>query len=286
MRGRPSSIESMPLCARTTRRSLRAVGVPALACLHRSARPGALHIAVRVPTPNAAGVAIAVSRRRTSWILAISPFREVQGGCVGEDESVQHRARSQWIVAARPLCHLQCPVTYLSRLQRIQPAASSELRSKAAARGSSVAGAAAYDMGPWVPDGPYCRSSSGQRGVAPHNSMDSSLEAFSHNPAHALPPITSTFRALCMSTPVVLGDDTDEDPMGGHRNEHRESINWSKENTKKFIDICYEKVKQNKLQGTTFKKETWEAINRELFLATNEDYGVDRVKGKSGMVET
>ena len=41
----------------------------------------------------------------------------------GGDESKRHRAESQWIVAARPLCHLQYPVAYLSRLQRIQPAA-------------------------------------------------------------------------------------------------------------------------------------------------------------------
>ena len=41
----------------------------------------------------------------------------------GRDESVRRGAGSQWIVAARPLCHLQCPVAYLSRLQRIQPTA-------------------------------------------------------------------------------------------------------------------------------------------------------------------
>lgn len=39
----------------------------------------------------------------------------------GRDESKRHRAESQWIVAARPLCHLQYPVAYLSRLQRILP---------------------------------------------------------------------------------------------------------------------------------------------------------------------
>jgi len=44
-------------------------------------------------------------------------------------------------VAARPLCHLQCPVAYLSRLQRILPAALAKLTFKAAARGSSAAGA-------------------------------------------------------------------------------------------------------------------------------------------------
>ncbi|WJZ83238.1 hypothetical protein VitviT2T_002937 [Vitis vinifera] len=48
------------------------------------------------------------------------------GGVGGRDESERHRAESQWIVAARPLCHLQYPVAYLSRLQRILPAARSE----------------------------------------------------------------------------------------------------------------------------------------------------------------
>ena len=63
-------------------------------------------------------------------------------GSVGWDESVRLGAGSQWIVAARPLCHLQCPVAYLSRLQRILPAASPELRSKATARDRYAAGAA------------------------------------------------------------------------------------------------------------------------------------------------
>ena len=30
------------------------------------------------------------------------------------------RVESQWIVVARPLYHLQCPIAYLSRLQMIQ----------------------------------------------------------------------------------------------------------------------------------------------------------------------
>jgi hypothetical protein len=50
----------------------------------------------------------------------------------GRDESKRHRAESQWIVAARPLCHLQYPVAYLSRLQRILPAARWKLNFKAA----------------------------------------------------------------------------------------------------------------------------------------------------------
>jgi hypothetical protein len=58
----------------------------------------------------------------------------------GRDESVRRGAGSQWIVAARPLCHLQCPAAYLSRLQRILPAARVKLSFAAAARGSSAAG--------------------------------------------------------------------------------------------------------------------------------------------------
>ncbi|PHT26906.1 hypothetical protein CQW23_33481 [Capsicum baccatum] len=38
---------------------------------------------------------------------------------MGRDEPERQRAESQWIVAARPLCHLQYPVAYLSHLQRI-----------------------------------------------------------------------------------------------------------------------------------------------------------------------
>ena len=104
------------------------------------------------------------------------------GGGGGWDESVRRGAGSQRIVAAGPLCRLQCPVAYLSRLQRILPAARVELSFKAAARGSSAAGArpTARARGG---RGPYC-GSGGRRAEAPHASLDSDLEAFSHNPAH------------------------------------------------------------------------------------------------------
>ena len=42
---------------------------------------------------------------------------------LGEGRIEATRAESQWIVAARPLCHLQYPVAYLSRLQKILLAA-------------------------------------------------------------------------------------------------------------------------------------------------------------------
>ncbi|CAL0302123.1 unnamed protein product [Lupinus luteus] len=48
------------------------------------------------------------------------------------------RAESQWIVAARPLCHLQYPVAYLSRLQRILPAAQWGIALQGVRRGSST----------------------------------------------------------------------------------------------------------------------------------------------------
>ncbi|KAJ0961811.1 hypothetical protein J5N97_029639 [Dioscorea zingiberensis] len=59
-----------------------------------------------------------------------------------------------------------------------------------------------------------------------------------------------------------------QDPMGGHRNEHRESINWSKENTKKFVDICYEK--KNKKEYKVIRKEGCEhySVLVEMFDGT------------------
>uniref|UniRef100_A0A6N2KJE8 Senescence-associated protein n=1 Tax=Salix viminalis TaxID=40686 RepID=A0A6N2KJE8_SALVM len=79
-------------------------------------------------------------------------------------------AESQWIVAARPLCHLQYPVAYLSRLQRILPAARWELYFKAARAALPPRGLGQRHVPPG-PRGPYC-------------SPDSDLEAFSHNPTH------------------------------------------------------------------------------------------------------
>lgn len=73
-----------------------------------------------VPPAPALGLLAARSRTGT---LASCPFREEMEGVGRGDESERQRAESQWIVAARPLCHLQYPVAYLSRLQRILPVA-------------------------------------------------------------------------------------------------------------------------------------------------------------------
>ncbi|PPR85939.1 hypothetical protein GOBAR_AA34756 [Gossypium barbadense] len=58
--------------------------------------------------------------------------RRNQKGDGGRDELKRQKAESQWIMAARPLCHLQYPVAYLSHLQRILPNAQWELCSKEA----------------------------------------------------------------------------------------------------------------------------------------------------------
>lgn len=97
-------------------------------------------------------------------------------------ESKRRWAESQWIVAARPLCHLQYPVAYLSRLQRILPAARKELRFKAARAAHPARGPSQRH----VPLGALPLPRVGNRAARARiaSSPDSDLEAFSHNPAH------------------------------------------------------------------------------------------------------
>lgn len=97
-------------------------------------------------------------------------------------ESKRRWAESQWIVAARPLCHLQYPVAYLSRLQRILPAAREELRFKAARAAHPARGPSQRH----VPLGAMPLPRVGDRAARARiaSSPDSDLEAFSHNPAH------------------------------------------------------------------------------------------------------
>ena len=101
----------------------------------------------------------------------------------GRDESKRQRAESQRIVAARPLCRLQYPVAYLSRLQRILPAARWELYFKAAnaARPPRGLGQRRVPLGAMRP---LLRVGKRTAGVRVASSPDSDLEAFSHNPAH------------------------------------------------------------------------------------------------------
>jgi hypothetical protein len=114
-------------------------------------------------------------------VIYSSGFVDRVGGR-GGDESKRHRAESQWIVAARPLCHLQYPVAYLSRLQRIQPAARMELCFKAARAAHPTRGLGLRH----VPLGAMLLLRVGSRaaGACVASGPDSDLEAFSHNPAH------------------------------------------------------------------------------------------------------
>ena len=101
------------------------------------------------------------------------------------DKSVRRRAESQWIVAARLLCHLQYPATYLSRLQRIHLPNRLELPFRAPGAAASAASGGTLDTcsrgrtsAPTI-----SRVTTGEVESAA-SSMDSDLEAFSHNPTH------------------------------------------------------------------------------------------------------
>ncbi|PHT25177.1 hypothetical protein CQW23_35186 [Capsicum baccatum] len=67
------------------------------------------------------------------------------------DEPERQMAESPWIVVARPLCHLQYPVAYLSRLQRILPAARWKLYTLRWPPRPFRRGGLANDTCPWGP---------------------------------------------------------------------------------------------------------------------------------------
>ncbi|KAK7384341.1 hypothetical protein VNO78_30033 [Psophocarpus tetragonolobus] len=92
-------------------------------------------------------------------------------------------AKAMWIVAARPLCHLQYPVAYLSRLQRILPAARWELRFKASHRANPPCEGRQRHV-PLGGRGPLLLVGKRTTGARVASSPDSDLEAFSHNPTH------------------------------------------------------------------------------------------------------
>ena len=117
-------------------------------------------------------------------ILAKANY-EPHDGVPRGDKSVRRRAESQWIVAARLLCHLQYPATYLSRLQRIHLPDRLELPFRAPGAAASAASGETLDTcsrgrtsAPTI-----SRVTTGEVESAA-SSMDSDLEAFSHNPTH------------------------------------------------------------------------------------------------------
>ncbi|KAK7376529.1 hypothetical protein VNO78_34520 [Psophocarpus tetragonolobus] len=112
-----------------------------------------------------------------SWDKTFAMDREREGRIKAT------RAESQWIVAARPLCHLQYPVAYLSRLQRILPAARWELRFKASHRANPPCEGRQRHV-PLGGRGPLLLVGKRTTGARVASSPDSDLEAFSHNPTH------------------------------------------------------------------------------------------------------
>ena len=101
------------------------------------------------------------------------PFADITSLCYnfvliglgGGDKSKRRRAESQRIVAARPLCLLQYPVAYLSRLQRILPAARWELNFMAAGAAHPPRWLRQRHV-PLGAQGPYCWSANGRRAHA------------------------------------------------------------------------------------------------------------------------
>ena len=124
-------------------------------------------------------------RRNPRWDLCkkTKACNVGEGQREGRVESERQRAESQWIVAARPLCHLQYPVAYLSRLQRILPAARWELYFMAAHAARPPRGLGQRHV-PLGARGPLLRVGNRAAGARVASSPDSDLEAFSHNPAH------------------------------------------------------------------------------------------------------
>uniref|UniRef100_A0A3Q7GTQ2 Uncharacterized protein n=1 Tax=Solanum lycopersicum TaxID=4081 RepID=A0A3Q7GTQ2_SOLLC len=115
--------------------------------------------------------------RRRSTVCAVKGRGSVGG------ESERQRDESQWIVAARPLCHLQYPVAHLSHLQRILPAARLKLYFKAVTAMLLLRRLIQRHM-PLGDIGPYCGSNKGTAGACVSSSLDSYVEAFSHNPTY------------------------------------------------------------------------------------------------------
>ncbi|CAJ1977947.1 unnamed protein product [Sphenostylis stenocarpa] len=101
----------------------------------------------------------------------------------GEGRIKATRAESQWIVATRPLCHLQYPVAYLSRLQRILPVVQWKLCFKASRKADPPHEGHPRHV-PLGGRGPLLLVGKRTTGARIASSPDSDLEAFSHNPTH------------------------------------------------------------------------------------------------------
>ncbi|KAK7384200.1 hypothetical protein VNO78_29890 [Psophocarpus tetragonolobus] len=144
------------------------------------------------------GHELGLAPRTASWdkALGLAPDRELGQGlrpCTASwDKAFDHAPRvgtrpsamrKLSTLASRPLCHLQYPVAYLSRLQRILPAARWELRFKASHRANPPCEGRQRHV-PLGGRGPLLLVGKRTTGARVASSPDSDLEAFSHNPTH------------------------------------------------------------------------------------------------------
>ena len=73
--------------------------------------------------------------------------------------------------------------------------------------------------------------------------------------------------------------------MGG-KGKDVDAKDWAKEKETAFIQLLIRKIREGKLQSSTFKKEVWSEINNEFRDIIGEDYGVERLKGKFNRLRT
>ncbi|KAK7371267.1 hypothetical protein VNO78_36689 [Psophocarpus tetragonolobus] len=159
-------------CARCLPGRLRAL--PARALVRARARAACQGAGVRAR----AACQGAGARARTACQGAGARARDMPARAL-----VRARARAACQGDARPLCHLQYPVAYLSRLQRILPAARWELRFKASHRANPPCEGRQRHV-PLGGRGPLLLVGKRTTGARVASSPDSDLEAFSHNPTH------------------------------------------------------------------------------------------------------
>ncbi|KAK8955308.1 hypothetical protein KSP40_PGU002636 [Platanthera guangdongensis] len=100
------------------------------------------------------------------------------------DESTVTWAESQWIVVAKPLCHVQYPVVNLSCLQRILPIIRLKLQLKAFTQVMYKTRVEETYITPLGSYSPTIGHGANERLMRCIFSLDSDLEAFSHNPTH------------------------------------------------------------------------------------------------------
>ncbi|XVF02620.1 hypothetical protein REPUB_Repub04eG0190700 [Reevesia pubescens] len=68
--------------------------------------------------------------------------------------------------------------------------------------------------------------------------------------------------------------------MEGKGKDVDDTKDWPKANDVAFIHLLVGKVREGKLQLSTFKKEIWSEINNEMLDTIGVDYVIDRLKGK------